>query len=39
MSLSKNGWNSAPYIDGLNKKPDFLVLSETWLNEKKIGNL
>ena len=31
-SLNKNGWKYAPYFDGLNKKPDVIVLSETWFN-------
>ena len=29
----------APYIGGLNKKPDKIVLSETWFNETNIDNL
>ena len=38
-SLSKNGHSFAPYIDGLNKKPDVIVLSETWFRPEKIGNI
>ena len=38
-SLNKNGWKFAPYIDRLNKKPDIIVLSETWFNETNIDNL
>ena len=38
-SLNKNVWKFAPYIDGLNKKQDIIVLSETWFNETNIDNL
>ena len=38
-SLNKNGWRFAPHIDGLNKKPDIIVLSEKWFNETNIDNL
>ena len=38
-SLSKNGYSFAPYIDGLNKKPDVIVLSETWLRPEEIGDI
>ena len=38
-SLNKNGWKFAPYIDGLNNKPDIIVLSETWFNETNINIL
>ena len=38
-SLNKNGWKFAPYIDGLSKKPDVIVLSETWFNETNIDIL
>ena len=37
--LIKNGWRFAPYIDGLNKKSDIIVLSEMWFNETNIDNL
>ena len=38
-SLNKNGWKFSPFMDGLNKKPDIIVLSETWFNETNIDNL
>ena len=38
-SSNKNGWKFALYIDGLNKKPDIIVFSETWLNGTKISKL
>ena len=38
-SFNKNGWKFAPCIDGLNKKPDMIVLSETWFKQANIYNL
>ena len=33
------GWKFAPYCEGLNKKPDIIVLSEIRFNETNIDNL
>ena len=38
-SLSKNGHSFTPYIDGLDKKPDVIVSSETWFRPEKVGSL
>ena len=37
--LNNNDWKFAPYIDGLNKKPSNILLSETWFNAANIDNL
>ena len=36
--LNKNCWKFATYIDGLIKKPDIIMLIETWFNETSIDN-
>ena len=38
-SLYKNGCCFSAYIDGLNKKPDVVVLSETWLKDGSYDDL
>ena len=38
-SLNENGRRFAPNIDGLNKKPDIIALSDTWFNETNFDNL
>ena len=38
-SLKKNVWKFGPYIDGLIKKPDIIVLSETWFNETNFDDV
>ena len=38
-SLNKNGWTIALYIDGLIKKADTTVLSESWFNGTNVENL
>ena len=37
-SLNKNVWKFAPFIDGLNKKPEIIVFSEVWFNERNFDN-
>ena len=38
-SINKNGWKFSSFIDGLNKKPNVIVLSETWVNETNNDSL
>ena len=37
--MNQNGQKFAPLIDGLNNKPDIIVLSEIWFNETNIVDL